>query len=70
MFYTKCKKCGTTRRWLDREEVKDAKLVEEQRHKKLTQEEVDAAERVVEFVCEDCEPKKKKGKKAEAVADA
>jgi len=67
MFYTRCTKCGTTRRWLDREEVKDVKLVEANRHKKLTQEEVAKAERVVTFVCEDCTPKKK-GKKAEAVA--
>jgi len=75
MFYSKCRKCGFSRRWLTIEETKDKNIVEYNLSTPPTIEEVEAAEeeggedKVIIGYCAACEPKKtkKKSKKAEAV---
>jgi hypothetical protein len=69
MFYTRCRKCGLSRRWLTKEETKNTELVEENKIRPLTQEEIDSAENVVDVFCSECEPKPKKDKKSKATEE-
>ena len=62
MFYSQCKKCGKIRKWLDKEEAKDPKIVEEHRHKPITMDEVKAAGKTMSIHCFGCAPKEKKTK--------
>jgi hypothetical protein len=72
VFYSQCKKCGKIRRWLDKEEVKDPKVVEENRHKPITMEEFEEAGKALDIYCIGCAPKEKKPgkKKAEEAEEA
>jgi hypothetical protein len=62
MFYSNCKKCGETRRFLTIEESKDPEAIKKNRETKITREEVENAPKksVVKVMCLPCTPKKKK----------
>jgi hypothetical protein len=80
MFYTKCKKCSTVRRWLTLAETQDEELVDKNKTRPVTLEEFEAAQEadigknpkvdilnVIDACCYNCEPKAKSKKKKEAV---
>lgn len=68
MFYTTCKDCGFSRRWLTEEESKDKELVAASKRKKITAEELAEAalveDTVIEGQCFECEEKSKAAKEA------